>query len=60
MTDINGLVQEFWRTSGDGIVGTSFFAMRRLLEILQGCLDILEVCFGFISIFATALYSADK
>ena len=44
MTDINDLVQEFWRTSSDGDVGASFFAMRSLLEILQGCFDILEVC----------------
>ena len=35
MTDINDLVQEFWRTPNDGAVGTSFFAMRRLFEILQ-------------------------
>ena len=42
MTDINDLVQEFWKTSSD--VGTSFFAMRRLHEILQRC---LEVCFSF-------------
>jgi hypothetical protein len=45
MTDINDLVQEFLRTSSDGAVEASLFAMRRLLGILQGCFDILEVCF---------------
>jgi hypothetical protein len=50
MTDINDLVQELWRTSCD--VGTSFFAMSRLLEILQSCFD--KVCFDIISISATA------
>jgi hypothetical protein len=44
MTDIDDLVQEFWRTSSDGVVGAPFFAMRRLLEIL-------EVCFVIISFF---------
>ena len=45
MTDINGSVQEFWRTSSDdGDVGASFFAMRRLLRILQACGVNLEVC----------------
>ena len=38
MTDINDLVQEFWRTSSDGAVGESFFEMRRLYQILKGCL----------------------
>ena len=47
LTDINDLVEEFWRTSSD--FEPSFFAMRRLLEILQGCL----VCFDIISLFAT-------
>jgi len=42
MTDINDLVQEFWETSSDEAVGASFFAMRRLLEILQDCFDFLE------------------
>ena len=60
MTDINDLVQEFWRTSSDGTVGASFFAMCRLLEILQGCFDLLEVRIDFISVFVTAVYSADK
>ena len=41
MTDINDLVQEFWRTSRDG-VGATFFAMRHLFRILQEC---YEVCF---------------
>ena len=49
MTDINDLVQEFCRTSSDA--GASFFAMRRLLKILQ---MIFEVCFDIISILATA------
>ena len=44
MTDINELVQEFWRTSSDECVDVSFFAMRRLLEVLQRCFDNLEVC----------------
>ena len=48
ITDIDNLVEEFQRTSSD--VGASFFAMHRLLDILQ---DILEVCFDIISIFAT-------
>ena len=62
MTDINDLVQEFWRNSSDGAVEASscFFAMRRLLEILQRCFDILEVCFDIISVFATAVNLADK
>ena len=44
MTDINNLVQEFSMTSSDGAVGASFYAMLRLLSILQGCFDYLEVC----------------
>ena len=55
MTDINDLVEEFWRTSSDGALGASFSAMRRLLEILQGCFDFLEVWFNIISVFATAV-----
>ena len=58
MTDINDLVQEFSRTSSD--VGASLFAMRRLLEVLQRCSDISEVCFDIISIFGTAVDLADK
>ena len=44
MTDINDLVQEFWRTSTDGAHwhGESIFAIRRLHYIVQCC---LEVCF---------------
>jgi hypothetical protein len=60
MTDINDLVQEFWMASSDGAVGASFFAMRRLLEILQNCFDFLEVCFDIISFFATTVDFADK
>ena len=45
MTDFNDLVQEFWRTSSDKDVGASFFAMRRLYEILHRRSDNLEVCF---------------
>ena len=58
MTDINGLVQEFW-TSRIGAVETSFIVMRssRLFEILKKCLDYLEddveVCFDIISFFVT-------
>ena len=47
ITDIDDLVDEFWRTSSD--VGASFFAMRCLLDILQ---DISDVCYGFMLIFA--------
>ena len=57
MTNINDLVQEFWRTSSDGADGASFFAMRRLFEILHGSLNILEVCFDII---ATAIDFTDK
>ena len=39
MTDINDLAQESCRTSSDGDVGASFFAMRRLFEILHTCLN---------------------
>ena len=45
MTDINDFVQEFWRTSSDGAVGASSFAICRLLQILQDCYDKLKVCF---------------
>ena len=60
MTDINDLVQEFWRTSSDRDVGASFFAMRRLFEILQECFNILNVCFDIISVFATGIDLSDK
>ena len=59
MTDINDLVQEFWRTSSDGVTGTSFFEMRRLLEILQECFDSLEVCFDIISVLTIAVELTD-
>ena len=56
MTDINDLVQEFWRTSsGDEAIGASFFEMRRLLEILQECFDDLKVCFYILSVIATVV-----
>ena len=42
MTDINDLVQEFWKTSTDEVDRESFFAMRRLHEILRRC---MKVCF---------------
>ena len=50
MSDINDLVQELWRTSSDGADGASFFAMRRLLEILQRCQcsENFNVCFVII------------
>ena len=51
VTDINDLVQEFWRLSSDGAGWTSFSAMYRLHGILQEyllhCLDISEVCYHF-------------
>ena len=40
MTDFNDFVQEFLRTSSDGDVGASFFELRRLLGILEGCLEV--------------------
>ena len=48
MTDINDLVQEYWRTSSDGAVETFFSPMRRLFEILQECFIISKVCFDII------------
>ena len=54
MTDINDLVQDFWKTSSDGAIEVSFFEMRRFLEILQECIGLLEVCFDIVSVFATA------
>ena len=63
MTDINDLVQEFWRTSSDGAVGASFFAMHRLYNILKECFQFnrseAPVCFDIISVFATVNF-ADK
>ena len=58
MTDINNVLQEFWRTSSDA--EPSLFAMRRLLDILKSCLDDLDVCFDTISVIATATDFADK
>ena len=55
MTNIDDLVQEFWRTSKN--VVPSFYAMRRLLEILHDC---FEVCFDIVSVFATGVDFADK
>ena len=59
MTDIDDLVQMFW-TSSDGAVEVPFFAMLRLLEILEVCFDKLEVCFDIISFidsdFADKIY----
>ena len=49
MTDINNLVQDFWRTSSDGADEAHFVEMRRLLEILQ---NISDVCFA-LSVFAS-------
>ena len=56
MMDINDLVQDFWRTSSDVGPRPSFFAMRRMLEILQEC---LKVCFDVISVFAAPVDLAD-
>ena len=56
MTDINDLVQEFWRTSSIRDIGASFVAMRRLFEILETC---SEVCV-IISVFATTVGLANK
>jgi hypothetical protein len=44
MADINDLVQEFWKTSGDGDDGAPLGAMCRLFEILEMSLDCLGVC----------------
>ena len=56
--EINDFVQEFWRTSSNGAVdsesSSNFFALRRLLDILQESLDFLEVCILF-PLFATAV-----
>ena len=51
MTDINDLVQEFWRTSTDGTDGETLFAMRRLFEILQKCFDNLVVYFLYFGFY---------
>ena len=57
MTDINDLVQEFWRNSSGVTIGAPFFEMRCLLGILEKCIVLLGVRFGIASVFATA---ADK
>ena len=49
MTDINNLMQDFWRTSSDGADEAHFVEMRRLLEIFQ---NISDVCFA-LSVFAS-------
>ena len=41
MTDIDNVVQEFWRNSSGGAADVSFHAMRRLLEIFQVCFNII-------------------
>jgi hypothetical protein len=41
MTDVNDLVQEFWKISSGGTVTVSFSAMRHLLEILEVRFDIV-------------------
>ena len=43
MADINDLVREFRMSSRDGAIGESFLAMRRLLEILEVCFEILQL-----------------
>ena len=50
MTEINDLVQDFWKDPSDVVDGGSFLAMRHLLKILQECFDILEVCLYIIAI----------
>ena len=40
MTDINDLLQEFWRNSSDGAVGVPYFEMRHLHKILEGYLEV--------------------
>ena len=52
MTDINVLVQELWRTSSDGTIGPSSFAIRGPFEILQWYFDNIRVLFDFISVLA--------
>ena len=62
MSDINELVQEFWRTSSDGAVDVSFCAPLRLLEILQECFDLLEmpVCLVVFSVSAAVIGLAEE
>ena len=40
MTDINELVQEYWRTSSDAAVGASLYEMCRLYGILEKYLEV--------------------
>ena len=56
MADINNLMQEFWTSSdGAGGPGASFFAIRRLFEILHESFNMLEVCFDIIPVFTISL-----
>ena len=56
MRDIDNLVQEFWRASSDGDVEPSFFAMRRLHIILEGCLKVcVYIYFLFLRLLSTKL-----
>ena len=59
MTNINDLVQEFWRTSSGGVIGASISAMRHLFKNFQRCY-VLKVCFDITSVFATAVDFAYK
>ena len=43
MTDINNLVQEFWKISSDGAVDVFFPPMGCLMRILKVCLDIIFI-----------------
>jgi len=61
MTDINDLVRDFWNTSStsDVVASSNFFAMRRMLEILQQCFSSLEVSTNPSSLFSLA-FSAES
>ena len=54
MTDINDLLGGV-KTSSNGSVGASFFAIGRLLEILEECFRSMQVCFDIISVFLRLL-----
>ena len=55
MADINGLMQDSWKTSDCNEAGRkSYLAMWHLLDVLQECLYIFDVRFNLISVFATA------
>ena len=62
ITGINDLMQEFWSISSDEAVGAveaSFFAMRRLFEILQNLFATVVVCsddFGMTSTLLIKFY----